>query len=92
MVAEASIGQDTIAGAFQGLAWKEARIVTDANAAVGQDQGDMTLSEHFRLIAVHDSGAVTDRLNLGKCDPILMTTVSNQVDRSRRTLIASTSL
>jgi hypothetical protein len=52
----------------------------------------MTLSEHFRLIAVHDSGAVTDRLNLGKCDPILMTTVSNQVDRSWRTLIASTSL
>jgi hypothetical protein len=68
MVAESSMGQDTIAGAFQGLSWKEVRVVTDANAAVGQDQGDMTLSEHFRLIAVHDSGAVTDRLNLGKFD------------------------
>jgi hypothetical protein len=68
MVAEASMGQDTIAGAFQGLGWKEVRVVTEANAAVGQDQGDMTLSEHFRLIAVHDSGAVTDRLNIGKFD------------------------
>ena len=66
MVAEASTGQDTIAGAFQGLVWKEVRVVSEANAAVGQDQGDMTLSEHFRLIAMHDSGAVTDRLNLGK--------------------------
>jgi hypothetical protein len=66
MVSEASIGQDTIAGAFQGLMWKEVRVVSEANAAIGQDQGDMTLSEHFRLIAMHDSGAVTDRLNLGK--------------------------
>jgi hypothetical protein len=66
MTAEASTGQDTAAGAFQGLAWKDVRVVTEANAAVGQDQGDMTLSEHFRIIATHDNGAVTDRLNLGK--------------------------
>ncbi|KAH0150493.1 hypothetical protein KCU67_g10639, partial [Aureobasidium melanogenum] len=71
MTAEASVGQDTIAGAFQGLAWKDVRVVTEANAAVGQDQGDMTLSEHFRIIATHDNGAVTDRLNLGPGELLL---------------------
>jgi hypothetical protein len=92
MVAESSMGQDTIAGAFQGLSWKEVRVVTDANAAVGQDQGDMTLSEHFRLIAVHDSGAVTDRLNLGKSVEYVMTMCSNTIDRTWRTLGASSSV
>ncbi|KAG9958088.1 hypothetical protein KCU61_g8653, partial [Aureobasidium melanogenum] len=71
MTAEASAGQDTAAGAFQGLAWKDVRVVTEANAAVGQDQGDMTLSEHFRVIATHESGAVTDRLNLGPGELLL---------------------
>ena len=91
MVAESSMGQDTIAGAFQGLAWKEVRVVTDANAAVGQDQGDMTLSEHFRLIAVHDSGAVTDRLNLGKLDIFLKMISSNNFCRTWRAFSSSSS-
>ncbi|CAD0108398.1 unnamed protein product [Aureobasidium uvarum] len=55
MVAETSTGQDTIAGALQGLSWQDVRVVTDANAEIGQDQGDMTMSEHFRLIATHNS-------------------------------------
>jgi len=91
MATECSMGQDTIAGAFQGLAWKEVRVVADANAAVGQDQGDMTLSEHFRLIAVHDSGAVTDRLNLGKLEQFLIMIFSNTLARTRRALTASSS-
>jgi len=92
MVAEASIGQDTIVDACQGLAWKEVRVVSEANAAVGQDQGDMTMSEHFRLIAVHDSGAVTDRLNLGKFCKFLMMMNSNTSNRTWRALVASSSL
>ncbi|KAI4724527.1 hypothetical protein E4T49_07725 [Aureobasidium sp. EXF-10728] len=71
MVAETSTGQDTIAGALQGLGWQDVRVVTDANAAIGQDQGDMTMSEHFRFIVTHDSGAVTDRLNLGPGELLL---------------------
>lgn len=72
LVMETTTGQEPIAGAFQGLKWKEIRVVSEANAEVGQDQGDMTLSEHFRLIALHDGGAVTDRLNLGKMFDIFL--------------------
>lgn len=66
VVMETSMGHETIAGAFQGMRWKELRVISEANAEVGQDQGDMTMSEHFRFISMHDGGAVTDRLNLGK--------------------------
>ena len=92
LTAETSVGQDTIAGAFQGLAWKDVRVVTEANAAVGQDQGDMTLSEHFRVVATHENGAVTDRLNLGKCVKPRKMTCADSTCRSWRALVASSSI
>lgn len=51
-------------GALESLLWDSIRVVnlpTDG----GRDPGHTVLSDHLRLIASHESGGMTDRLNLG---------------------------
>lgn len=54
-------------GALESLRWDSIRVVnlpTDG----GRDPGHTVLSDHLRIIASHESGGITDRLNLGKLE------------------------
>lgn len=52
-------------GALASLRWDGLRIINKPSEG-GQDSGNTVLSENFRIIASHEVGGFTDRLNLGK--------------------------
>lgn len=52
-------------GALEMLRWEGVRVVNKPSER-GDDAGHTVLSENLRMIATHESGSITDRLNLGK--------------------------
>lgn len=51
-------------GVLASLKWEGVRVVNKPGAG-GQDVGSTVLSEDLRLVLTHESGCLTDRLNLG---------------------------
>lgn len=77
-------------GALESLRWEGARIINKPGAG-GQDPGSTVLSESLRVVASHDNGCITDRLNLGKLLAFSISATEVRTNASHRPWRASTS-
>ncbi|GAB7356421.1 hypothetical protein MBLNU459_g7193t1 [Dothideomycetes sp. NU459] len=63
--------------ALESIQWQEVRVVNRNADQAGQEQGNTVLSENLRILVNHDSGCLSDRLNLGPGELLMRLPLSN---------------